>query len=572
MKKIIVTLLLVHTFVALQAQKLESKIPNNADIVIAANAENLFKLINVSDIDNSMLGKEMLKSINRRRDDKVTSVGETGVNIKSNAYYFFQKTDSISYHSFLVELNDRKQYESMLKERSVKKIQKEDGYSFIRGSREVMIWNDNLLLIVNAQKSYSYFKKHKERFEALKEEGESMYSVKKRFSKLWTLKKAFSILENNGLFSSIATNSSFQKSKKKGASATLWVRNYGMLMSDIIGSLGSSVYGAMPYLNLQKGNNIYGIEGVAANLFFNESSASISLDMFISDGMKKSFKKIYNKKMNSTLINSFDHNKALAFWSVSMNTEELLLEYPEMMDKMYGGMLPKFKDEIDIVGDLLSLVLDEKAIAELFTGDALFVLNDFAEKDVTYTTYKYDKDYKSKEVVKTRKALVPDFTLMIGSEKKELLNKMFRLGKKHKVVSEFNGVFEFDKKLGKLPFDLYAVVKNDVLYMTTLKTRAISIGAGRGVYKSTKYSKLIKKNSSVLYTDVNRLIENLPTDLFERDERKMSAFSKENIKDAYFKVSKVKGNKMSSELRLNTKGKNGNALKMLFEFIDHMAK
>ncbi|WP_157821862.1 hypothetical protein [Tenacibaculum sp. Bg11-29] len=572
MKKIIVTLLLVHTFVAMQAQKLESKVPNNADIVIEANAENLFKLINVSDINNNMLGEEILKNINRRRENKVTSVSKTGVNIKSNAYYFFQKTDSISYHTILVELNDRKLYESMLKKRNVEKIQKENGYSFIRGSREVTIWNDKLLLIVNAQKSYSYFKKHKERFEALKEEGESMYAVKKRFSKLWTLKKAFSILENNGLSSSIATNSSFQKGKKKGASATLWVRNYGMLMSDVIGSLGSSVYGAMPYLSLQKGNNIYGIEEVTANLFFNESSASISLDMFISDDMKKSFKKIYNKKMNNTLINSFDHNKALAFWSVSMNTEELLLEYPGMMDKMYGGMLPKFKEEIDIVGDLLSLVLDEKAIAELFTGDALFVLNDFSEQDVSYTSYKYDDDYKRKAIVKTKKILVPDFTLMIGSEKKELLNKMFRLGKKHKAVSEFNGVFEFDKKIGKLPFNLYAVVKNNVLYVTTSKTRAVGIRVGRGDYKSTKYRKLIKNNSSVLYTDVNRLIENLPTNLFGRDERKMSAFSKENVKDAYFKVSKVKGNKMSSELRLNTNGKNGNTLKTLFKFIDHMAK
>jgi len=52
MKKIIVTLLLVHTFVVLQAQKLESKIPNNADVVIAANAENLFKLIRGSNYAN----------------------------------------------------------------------------------------------------------------------------------------------------------------------------------------------------------------------------------------------------------------------------------------------------------------------------------------------------------------------------------------------------------------------------------------------------------------------------------------------------------------------------------------
>ncbi len=571
MKKIIATLLLVNSFIALQAQKLESKIPNNADVVIVANAANLFKLIAISDIDNSMVGKEILKDVNKKRETKVASVSEAGINVKSNAYYFFQKTDSISYHTVLVALNDRELHESMLKKRNVKKIKREKGYNYIEGSREVTIWNDELLLIVNASKFSGYFKKHKKHFEDLKEKGESTYAVKKRFSKLWTKKMAFSILKNQ-FSNSIATNSSFQKGKKKGASATLWVRNYGMLMSDLIGSFGNELDSSMSYLMPQKGANIYGIEEVTANLFFEKNNARISLDMAVSGDMEKSFKKIYNKKMNSSLINSFDHNKAIAFWSVSMNTEQLLVQYPDMISSMYGGVLPKFKEEIDIVGDMLSLVIDEKAIAKLVTGDALFVLNDFAEKDVTYTTYKYGEDYKRTAVSKTKKTLVPDFTLMIGSEEKELLNKMFRLGQKHKVVNATNNVFEFVNKKGELPFNLYSVIKNEVLYVTTSKTRAINIEAGRVSYKGAKYSKLIKRNSSVLYLDVNALIDNLPKKMFGRDERKMASFSNENINDIQFKVSRIKRGKMSSELRLNTKGKEENTLKLLFKLINNMAK
>ncbi|WBX70975.1 hypothetical protein [Tenacibaculum retecalamus] len=571
MKKIIATLLFVNSFVVLQAQKLENKIPNNADVVIMANATNLFDLISVSDVNESIMGKEILKNINRKREEKITSVSKAGFDTASNAYYFFQKNDSISYHTFLVELNDKALFESMLSERDLKKIKKENDYSYIQGYSELRIWNDDVLLIINGDKSRSYLKKHNDRFEKLKEEGESIYSVRKRFAQLWTKKHAFSILENS-TSNGIATNSSFQKGKKKGSVATLWVRNYGMLMSDLIGSFSRNLSSSMNYFIPQEGKNIYGVEEVTANLFFNENNASILLDMAVSDDMSKSFKKIYNKKMSSTLINSFDHNKALAFWSVSMDTEELLKQYPEMINKMYGGIVPKFKEEVDVAGDLLSLLVDEAAIAKLVTGDALFVLNGFSEKDVTYTTYKYDADYKRKEVTKTKKTVVPDFTLMIGSEEKELLNKIFRLGQKHKTIIASNNVYEFIKKSKELPFNIYAVIKNDVLYITTSKVRAINIEAGRANYKATKHSKLIKRNSSVVYTDINALIKNMPTEWFGRNERKMASISKENVKDISFRVSKVKGNKISSELRLNTKGKEENTLKLLFKVINEIAK
>ena len=178
-----------------------------------------------------------------------------------------------------------------------------------------------------------------------------------------------------------------------------------------------------------------------------------------------------------------------------MSTKELLIQYPELMNKMYGGILPKFKEEIDIAGNVLSLIIDEEAIGRLVTGDALFVLNDFAKKEVEYTTYKFDEDYKKKEVVKTKETVVPDFTLMIGSKEEKLLNKILRLGQKYKVLDKVNNIYEFDLKGQKLPFGLFAVVKNEVLYITTSKTRAMNISFGRGGYNSSKLSRLIKRNS-----------------------------------------------------------------------------
>lgn len=593
MKKIIATLLLLNAYTATQAQRLESKIPNNVDVLVSANAENLFKLIKVSDIDKSAIGKEILKDLNRsnktyrvesvvesesdeKKEDskeieerkKVSSVANAGIDIKSNAYYFFSKTDSISYHNFYVELKDRALFESMLSKRNKKKIRRMEGYSIIEGRSDIRIWNDDYLLLVNGDASRGYFSTHKERLDKLKEKGEFNYNFKKRIGKGWTKKYVLDLFNKN-VVNSIASNKKFQKSKKKNASATLWVRNYGMLMTDLFKSFGGYLY---PMYAEGGDQNIYGVEEVTANLFFEKSDARILLDISVSPDMKKSFKKIYNKRMSRDLVNSFDHDKALAFWSISINTEETLKQYPELVHKMYGGILPKFKEEMDIVGHLFSLIIDEEAVGRLVTGDALLVLNDFSKEEVEYTTYEYDKDYKRKEVTKTKEEFVPDFTLMIGSKEEDLLNKFFKLGEKHKAVEIENNVVKFKTKKSDIPFNLYSVVKNDVLYLTTSEANALRIARGNNNFNTKKHSKLVRDNSTVFFVNVNAVLNKIPNKWMSKTEKEAMRFSTNHLNDGVFRVSRVKGSTISSELKISTQGTEENTLKLLLEFINAVAK
>ncbi len=570
MKKSLATLALLGAFLTAKAQKIENRIPSNSSVVVAGNAENVFKLIDFSDINSSALGKEILKSVNRKKEDneKINSLENLGIDLKSNAYYFFKQTDSISYHNVMVELNDRKQFEATLKKSKLDDIERKNGYNILQGYSDLTIWNDKVLFLVNGDRSYSYFREHKERLEKQKREEEASYKFKRRIANGWAREYAESIFNGN-VRNSLSSNTSFQKSKKKNSVVTVWLPSYGSLMGSFMKSYKKLLSNDL--INFDD-TNMYGVNEVSANLFFDKSNARISLDMNVNENMKKYMKKIYNKRIDKKLINGFDHDKALAFWSMSINTEEMLIQYPDMLSTMYGGMIPTFKNEINVVGDLLAILIDEKAVGELITGDALFVLNDFDKKEVSYKSYDYDENYKRKEVTKTKETVVPDFTLMVGSKEEGIWKKALKIGEKYKVLSANNNVYEFTETTKDLPFPVYVVVNNDILYVTTSKTGAFNFAVGRSFGKSNKYGRLMRNNTSVLYTDINALLDKFPKGYVSRKEKKMLNFSNENLKDAVFRVSRIKGSTISSELKLNTMGREENTLKLLFEFINQVAK
>lgn len=573
MKKIIAGLLLMAVAITVNAQKLENKIPKNADIVVTARGARVFDLISMTELNNSAFGEMVLKNANRRKETKRTSLEEMGFKLKKNAYYFLQNTDSVTYHGFAVELADRVAFEGNFNSYKREKIKQINGYSVIKGySGDITIWNDNLLMFINGEINKNYVKNNRERLEELTGE-DSSYRIRKELGKKWTQDKTFNFL-NLVPSQTLATSVSFQKAKAKDAVMTLWLRNYGSLMNSIVSSFQRELGEIADYMSMNNIGDAYGINEIVGNLYFDKDAARLELDMYVNDTMKESFKKMYGKKMDKNMVRAFNHNDVLGFVSLSIDTEAMLVEYPHLMTSMYGSVLPKFKEEISVVADLISLVMDEKAIGELLTGDALFVVNDFSEKEVEYTTYEYDDDYNRKEVTKKKNELVPDASLLIGSKRKDLMNKFFKLAKKHNLIKEVApGVFELDAKEAKVPFKFYATVQNNVVTFTTEKETAIALQRKVFAVNASKHKKILTKNSSVFYIDVKNILNKIPVELRSgKTEAKAFAFTKDNVKDAYLRVGRIKGNKVSSELSINTYGKQENTLKTILALINAVGK
>jgi len=243
-----------------------------------------------------------------------------------------------------------------------------------------------------------------------------------------------------------------------------------------------------------------------------------------------------------------------------------------MMANIYGGMLPDSREELQVGSELMSMLLDEEAIGELITGDMHFVLNDFGEKEVTYTSYDYDEDYKRKEVTKTKNDIVPDFTLMIGSKKGKFLTKTALLGVKHKLAENKAGYFKVVTPKSEIPVDMYTAVKNDILFFTTSEDKISKIVKGSYVNNVGKHQKLIKNNISTFYVNGQQLFSKVPASELSRKEKNYLQFAQQNFTDAYFKSSKMKGNKMHSEMKINTTTSKGNSLKLMLDFIEVLAQ
>ncbi len=570
MKKILFIVAICASFTSI-AQNLESKIPSSAEAVVSINGNRLVELVSIAEFDNYNFAKMMFKELSRKKEEnKLTSIKEIGFDINSKAYYFHKRTDSINYHNFLVKLADKNMFESLISPREKETIISEGGVQIMVDHSSVTVWNDQMLFVTGYEKPYNYFKDNEERFKAEAEsEDESYYAIKKRVAQRWAKAYALSIFNGNG-GRSVLNNKNYLASKDKEAAASVWIKNYGGLMNGFM----SNIYGmsGMSSLAGLQGNMYNGFKSVVANLYFDTDATRMTMEMEVSAEWEKAFKKVYNSKMDKNFYNYFNQNDVLAYMSFSMDMQALFEEYPALMTSMYGGLMPQYKQEMDLSGDFLSLLLDEEAIGELMTGDMLFVLNDFGEKEVTYTSYEYDEDYKRKEVKKTKKDMVPDFTIMVGSKKGKLLNKAARLGIKYELFENKAGYYKINVPKNEIPVDLYTVVKNDILFFTTSEEKIANIVNNRFVKNLGKHQKLMQKNVSTFYVDGKKIMSRIPASELSTKERGFMNYAKENFKDAYFKSSKMKGNKMRSEMRINTSGTQGNSLKAFLNFIEFAAK
>lgn len=206
-------------------------------------------------------------------------------------------------------------------------------------------------------------------------------------------------------------------------------------------------------------------------------------------GFEKSTRELERVSTDKSFNKYYNHTTALGYVSLSINSQAMFAAYPKAAIATDAPMLPSYKEELELLSALTSIALNEEGLAELLTGDALLILNDIVEKEIEYTSYQYDEEHEREEVKGIIKEAIPEFTIMIGSEKEAFLNKSIRLGEKYETIADYPEAYKIELSSQAFPFDLYITTKNNILFLTSSKTILQAIGNDTFIAESDMHMK-----------------------------------------------------------------------------------
>lgn len=561
------------------AQNIENLIPSNSVCVAQINGDQIFKLISQSDIS------EMVNSSGMQSKGEMQDLANFGFDINSKAYYFFNVIDSVSYHNVILAVNDKNKVASTLSEMSPTEPTTENGFSVLRESSKTAAWNDKIAIFFSAEipkdevTMEDLILEWEKEIESIDEneefEGEypempteSDVRMKNYFAPLkYSEDEIASMMQMhmtsilNSSSSSIASNKSFQSGKIKNSSAYFWVNN----VNDIVNGFAQNPM--MKNLAIPMSDQMNtGVNSVAMNMIFDEDEIRLASSFTIDNQFVKPYKEMYDSKLDKSFLKYFDESDVLAYISTSVNTQKALEQYPNIVNLMYGGMFPQFKEEIEIGTDLFSIILDEEEIGKLITGDALLILHDLHEQEVSYTDYRYDEDFNMIEFDTTKMEQIPNFTVMMGSENEKLLNKIMKLGLKHQLATLDNAHYTLATKALGAPFDLYAVVNDDIVFVTNSVERINSYTKGNKSCKLGIHKKPLKNNIFNAYLDLSKTVD-LASPMIPTSDNFVN-YLRDNYKSFWLTSSKIKDNKMNLDMTIKTSGQKGNSLKLLLSSYD----
>lgn len=401
-----------------------------------------------------------------------------------------------------------------------------------------------------------------EQYDTYQQERLEQDAKKKKLAFTWMTVQADQIF--NGTYESIENNKSYTASLDNKAIAELWVAS----LQDVYNSIAPE-FGTYGKTGLMKG---YG--ALNAKLFMDDKSFRISTGLELAQEQADAYKKIMNRKLNKNFLKYVNSEKALGFMSYSIDTKAYLEEFPKLLKQTYGSFLgAKMDEEIDLGAELFSLLLDEEAVSKVIKGDALFVINGLNTKDVTYTAYEYDDDYKQKEIVKTKKETLPDFLFMFSSEDQRLINKLIKYGVNKNYVSVENNIYKILEK--KSPIDIYFMIKDGIVFFGNSLTEMQGISNNQ--YNSNKLSKLHKqllsKNNFSFLFNAKNLVGKVPdSEIGGEETAKKFNSTLEKMGNVYMKSNPIKGRLVSADISAEIPNGHENALKYLFSLIENAAK
>ncbi|MBL0359082.1 MAG: hypothetical protein IPP72_20445 [Chitinophagaceae bacterium] len=375
---------------------------------------------------------------------------------------------------------------------------------------------------------------------------------------------------------SIENEVSYKKIIDPAAHVSVWL-NYDNMMnqywSTIFRGWGKITRNNLTPVNFKGSENKGFRSGI--NVFFEKDKMRLDQKMYSPDEeMAALGREIYNSKQSNSLAGYISPDN-IACMSASINTEAMANYYYKLI-RQYLSSNPytnEYSGIVDVYMDLMEIIIDEKAIAELMPGNMVMVLHDMKTKSVTYTDYVYDDNFKSKEVTRTKQELSPNFTFAMETKKEAFMQKLAKLPLKFAAKEKFNykeegGYYELAFDADKYPISsLYFMVKDGKAIVTTSK-EVIDMtlnNTGYALDAATKNS--ILNNNMYLRINTKKMIRQINPELSTDLSKKISNYLEENMGDVKMEGG-IKDGMMQGTTTMNITGNHANSLEFFFNMID----
>jgi hypothetical protein len=243
------------------------------------------------------------------------------------------------------------------------------------------------------------------------------------------------------------------------ADITAWV-NY----ASIYESMTSFSRVFKSFIPSQNPNQIQSpILGMNMDFYFENNKARIEQAVEYAQPLAQIMQKVMARKPNKNIFNYFPKKEPLGYLSYHFSTQEMLSNYPQIMEQTLSN-LPVDKSDIEVIADLISTIVDEKATASLMDGDFSVFLHEIQKYETTITETTYNDDYEEEETEKTVTKTRPIMSMVFTSTHPTMANKMIDLGIRKKLLVKENDYYVIQKSddFG----NLVMFKKDDVIIIT----------------------------------------------------------------------------------------------------------
>ncbi len=319
--------------------------------------------------------------------------------------------------------------------------------------------------------------------------------------------------------------------------------------------------------------NYFG-ENTSVNAIFEKDNISVLSEIQYAPLISTYFSEIYSTKLSQKLMQYVKSDNVLAISSISMAAENMWKNYPKIYAKFYEKLVNQqgnYSEEIAVILDFIEIFMDEKALADIATGDIIFILNDISEVTGTYETYEYNEDYTIRQPVeRTYTQIYPQFSAMFTTNNKAFLEKLLNLAVKQEMMQKGTNYYYTSEKNRDLPLQLGFTIQNGIAIISTDLEEIIAFAEGK-TYKTASsdlYSKMAE-NQSYMAVNIQEILNSIPTNDMSKKKLELLECSRKNTRKME-SFSEFKDGKLRMNMTIEIPSKSKNAADYAWDFMNEM--